>query len=64
MYTPSIGCEVSVVAYNGRSSRTAKCESIITGLVTKVTASYVWVRSYRDGSVWKAPRFQFERKFS
>ena len=59
MYTPSVGAEVAVVAYNGRSSRSARCESVITGEVTKVTAKYLWVRDYRDGSIWKAPRFQF-----
>jgi hypothetical protein len=64
MYTPSIGAEVAVTAYNGTSSRTARTESSITGEVTKITAKYLWVRDYRDGSIWKAPRFQFDRRFS
>ena len=52
----SIGSEVTLVAYNGVSARTARCESVITGAVTKVTAKYIWLRDYRDGSVWKSPR--------
>jgi nitrogen fixation protein FixH len=31
----SIGSEVTLVAYNGVSARTARCESVITGAVTK-----------------------------
>ena len=52
----SIGSEVTLVAYNGVSARTARCESVITGSVTKVTAKYIWVRDYQDGSIWKSPR--------
>jgi len=52
----SIGSEVTLVAYNGVSARTARCESVITGAVTKVTDKYIWVRDYRDGSIWKSPR--------
>ena len=52
----SIGSEVTLVAYDGVSARTARCESVITGSVTKVTAKYIWVRDYRDGSIWKSPR--------
>ena len=52
----SIGSEVTLVAYNGASARTARCESVITGSVAKVTAKYIWLRDYRDGSIWKSPR--------
>jgi hypothetical protein len=52
----SIGSEVAVVAYNKQPTARGSCESFITGLVTKVTAKYIWVRDYRDGSIWKSPR--------
>ena len=55
--TYSIGAEVSVVAYNGKSARSARCEALITGQVVKVTRLYFWVRSYEDGLIWKSPRW-------
>lgn len=56
--TYSIGTEVSLVAYNGHSAKSAKREGFITGAVIKVTDSYIHIRDYRDGSIWKAPRYQ------
>jgi hypothetical protein len=53
---PNLGAEVCVTAYNGASARTAKCESIITGEIIKITEDYVWVRDSRNGSTWKSPR--------
>jgi hypothetical protein len=53
----NVGCEVSLVAYNGRSTRSACKESLITGLVVKVTNTYIHIRSYEDGLIWKAPRW-------
>jgi hypothetical protein len=58
MRTYNIGCEVSLVAYNGHSQRKSKRESYITGEVTKVTKDYIYIRDYRDSSIWKAPRNQ------
>jgi hypothetical protein len=52
----NIGCEVSLVAYSGRSARKSVSESFITGSVVKVTDRYIWVRNYADGSIWKAIR--------
>ena len=57
MKTYNIGCEVSLVAYNGKSSRSACKESVIIGVVVKVTNTYIHVRSYEDGQIWKAPRW-------
>jgi len=56
---PSIDCEVSVVAYNGRSVRTARTEAVIDGLIVKITAKYVHIKAYRDGKTWIAPRHHF-----
>lgn len=53
---PSIGAEVALVAYNKQPTARGACESFIIGSVTKVTAKYIWVRDYRDGSIWKSPR--------
>jgi predicted molibdopterin-dependent oxidoreductase YjgC len=55
---PSLGCEVCLVAYNGKSQRQSKTEAEITGTVTKVTEKYIHIRSYKDGSIWKAPAWQ------
>lgn len=57
MRTYQIGCEVTLVAYNGRSVRKSRCESEITGAVVKVTKDYIHIRDYRDGSIWKSPRW-------
>lgn len=56
---PSINCEVSVVAYNGRSVRTARTEAVIDGWIVKITAKYVHIRAQRDGKIWIAPRHHF-----
>ena len=53
----NVGCEVCFTAYNGRSSRSASREATITGTVVKVTNTYIHIRSYEDGQIWKAPRF-------
>ena len=52
----SIGAEVTLTAYNGSSRWTARCESVITGEVVKITAKYIWIRDYRDNSIWKSPK--------
>ena len=52
----NIGAEVSLVAYNGKSMRTAKAEGFITGEVVKVKSRYVWIRNYSDNTIWKAVR--------
>lgn len=57
MRTYNIGCEVTLVAYNGRSVGKSRCESEITGVVVKVTKDYIHVRDYRDGNIWKSPRW-------
>ena len=56
---PSIDCEVSVVAYNGRSVRTARTEARIDGLIVKITDKYVHIRAYCDGKIWITPRYFF-----
>ena len=56
MHTYNKGTEVSMVAYNGRSRRTAKAEGFITGTVQKVTDKYIWIKNYADGTIWKAPQ--------
>jgi hypothetical protein len=53
----NVGCEVSLIAYNGRSMRAAGKESVITGLVVKVTNNYIHIRNWEDGLVWKSPRW-------
>lgn len=58
MRNPSIGSEVTLVAYNARSARKAKREAFITGIVSKVTKDYIHIKAYQDGAVWKAPRNQ------
>ena len=58
-FKPSIGAEVSVTAYNGRSRSTAKREADVDGVIVKITSKYVHVRSYADGNVWVAPRSHF-----
>ena len=57
MKTYNIGCEVYLVAYNGRSQRSARTEAMIQGVVEKVTANYIHVRSYDDWQIWKSPRW-------
>lgn len=52
-YTPKIGAEITTVAYNG-NRKTARCENVITGVVTKVTSKYIWVRNYENNQIWKA----------
>jgi hypothetical protein len=52
--TYSIGTEVSLVAYNGKSAKTAKAEGFITGQVVKITSQYIWIKNYIDGTIWKA----------
>lgn len=54
MNTYNRGTEVSMVAYNGRSRKTAKAEGFITGTVQKVTSQYIWIKNYADGTIWKA----------
>jgi hypothetical protein len=54
MNTYNKGTEVSMVAYNGRSRRTAKAEGFVTGTVVKVTDKYIWIKNYADGNIWKA----------
>ena len=49
-----LNAEVTLVAYNGRSSKTAKAERLITGLVKKITPKYIWVLNAEDGRIWKA----------
>ena len=56
MNTYNKGTEVSMVAYNGRSRRTARAEGFITGTVVKVTDKYIWIKNYADGNIWKAPQ--------
>ena len=58
---PSLGCEVCLVAYNGKSQRQSKTESLITGTVTKVTKDYIHIRSYEDGAIWKTPVYFVNR---
>ena len=48
--------EVAMIAYNGKSRKTAKREDFITGTVQKVTKQYIWILSYDDNKIWKAPR--------
>jgi hypothetical protein len=50
---------VSVVAYNGRSVRTARTEALIDGWIVKITDKYVHIRAQRDGKIWIAPRYHF-----
>jgi hypothetical protein len=50
----SNGCEVTLIAYNGKSYKSSTKENVVTGLVEKTTAKYIWVRSYEDGKIWKA----------
>lgn len=52
----NIGAEVSLVAYNGKSVKTAKAEGFITGEVVKITGQYIWIRNYADNTIWKARR--------
>jgi len=56
---PSINCEVSVIAYNGRSVRTARREARINGVIVKITAKYVHIRAYDDGKIWITPSHHF-----
>jgi hypothetical protein len=48
--------EVSMIAYSGKSRKTAKAENFITGTVQKVTKQYIWILSYADNQIWKAVR--------
>ena len=52
---PNIGCEVMMIAYNGRSVRKSRTEALITGTVVKTTKDYIHIRSYEDNKVWKSP---------
>ena len=52
---PNIGCEVMMIAYNGRSVRKSRTEALITGTVVKTTQKYIHIRSYEDKQVWKSP---------
>jgi len=54
MNTYSKHAEVTMVAYNGKSYKSSNKENVITGLVEKTTAKYIWIRSYEDGKIWKA----------
>lgn len=56
MITYNKGAEITMIAYNGTSSRTAKCESVITGVVVKLTSKYIWIKNYTDDTIWKAKR--------
>jgi hypothetical protein len=56
MNTYSKHAEVTMVAYNGKSYKFSSKENVITGLVEKTTAKYIWIRSYEDGQIWKAVR--------
>ena len=52
---PNIGCEVMMIAYNGRSVRKSRSEHLITGIVVKTTKDYIHIRNYEDNKVWKSP---------
>lgn len=54
MNTYSKYAEVTMVAYNGKSYKSSSKENVITGLVEKTTAKYIWIRNYEDGQIWKA----------
>ena len=49
-----LNTEVSLIAYSGKSVKTSRCESYITGQVIKITTKYIWLRDSRDGSIWKS----------
>lgn len=54
MNTYNKGAEVAMVAYNGRSRKSAKTEGFVIGTVEKVTSKYIWIKNYADGNIWKA----------
>ncbi len=56
MNTYSKYAEVSMIAYKGKSTKTAKAEGFITGTVQKITKKYIWILSYEDSQIWKAIR--------
>jgi hypothetical protein len=49
-----VGTETTMIAYNGKSSKTAKTEALITGTVKKITDKYIWILNPEDGKIWKA----------
>lgn len=49
-----VGAEVTMIAYNGKSAKTARCESLVTGIVRKITDKYIWILNAQDGKIWKA----------
>ncbi len=57
----SINAEVTLIAYNKKTPSTrGACESVITGQVVRITPTYIWIRDYRDNSIWKSPRRYLE----
>jgi hypothetical protein len=49
-----VGTETTLVAYNGKSAKTARTEAVITGTVKKITDKYIWILNPEDGKIWKA----------
>jgi hypothetical protein len=49
-----VGTETTMIAYNGKSRKTAKTEALITGTVKKITDKYIWILNAEDGKIWKA----------
>ncbi len=49
-----VGTETTMIAYNGKSRKTAKTEALITGTVKKITDKYIWILNPEDGKIWKA----------